>query len=542
MRRLAVLSLLLLASAIAAAPADRPTLFPSVVDIEKHPDGVSDRDIHDAFDRAILKPGYGECRWSTIPANPTSAALGGITVAGIDAKFRQAMQDVAPAPKPKEMYIQTPDGEKFRVVDREKMRVHGGKKFSVSAPGAKEALKDVKPAPATFSYGTMKDGTPIKFPVLGNNRWGDCFYVAPAHLTQSVVGMRKGIQTDFDEAKLVARYKVLSHGDNGLSDDDILPEWKTGIVGPKGPYKILDWATIDPADTASVKTALYYMGGLVTTHCLRTTWMSNIRNGMVWTNDGRIDRSAGHAVHLYSVNTSGNFGVTTWGLQVEMTPAGLANSEAEVIVPVPVDWFDSRGYTPNGTHYTEIAKVWEIGTGRKLPQGVFPDPGPEPTPTPPVPPTPVPPSPPAPSSGSVVVDPSTRTVTIPDGWTVRGGGVNPVPAPPGVTSPAVEFVKNHAAKKQARKDGAGLIVSKSELAAARAKIDAAVSDADVETMLREKGAKIAGPLTDLLDWVTSHTAELEALINLILKLVALFAVDLPAEPPAWREVSWVLAV
>lgn len=446
--------------------------------------------------------------------------------------------EVAPPPKPKEMYVTTEDGQKFRVVNREQMRFKSVKKrFAVE--GMTSVLKDVKDPPATFDFSGSGKFTSN---VLGNNRWGDCFYVAPAHQSQCWLGMN-GNPFAFDEAKLVARYKVLSHGDHGLSDEDILPEWRAGIIGPNGPHKILDVALIDPADWKSVKSATYRLGGCVTTHSLRTPWESNIKPGMLWDNTGRIDPSAGHAVQQCGATTISGKEVlvtATWGMQVYMTQAGLANSNAEVLVSVSTEWFNSRGYTPNGDHYNDVAKYWEAGTGHKLPQGLFPDPGPEPTPTPPVPPSPTPPAPPVPS-GNVVIDPAAKAVTVPAGWTVLGGGGVPVPQPPGTTSPAVDFVKNHAAKKQARKDGAGLIVTKAELAAARAKIDAAVSDADVETMLKEKGAKIAGPLTDLLEWITSHTAELEALISLILKLVALFAVDLPAEPHPWCEVLFSLA-
>lgn len=210
-------------------------------------------------------------------------------------------------------------------------------------------------------------------------------------------------------------------------------------------------------------------------------------------------------------------------------------------VPVPA------GLDPNKKGYTLftwstlgfVDHEWIMSTCAeayvRIPTGTVngkpvPNPGPPPTPVPPMPtpnptPTPVPPTPVPSVPGTISVDPVAKSITIvpPAGWTVNGGAM-PTPTPPGATSPAVEFVKNHAAKKQARKDGAGLLVSKSELAAARVKIDAAVSDADVETLLKEKGAKIGGPLTDLLDWITSHTAELEKLIELILKLVSLFGI------------------
>lgn len=434
-----------------------------------------------------------------------------------------ATPDVAPPPKPKEMYVTDENGKPIGRVtaNREQLRFKSvKKKFAVT-----DVLKDAAAPPAAFDF--TNKGAWVNN-MLGNDRWGDCFYVAPAHQSQCWLGMN-GNPFTFDTTKLVARYRVLSHGDNGLSDEDVLPEWRAGIIGPNGPHKILDTALIDPSDWPSVVSATYRLGGVLSTHSLRTPWESGVKPGMLWDATGRIDPNAGHAVHQggrATVQGKDCLVTSTWAIQVYLTKDGLANSNAEVLASVSTEWFNSKGYTPNGDHYNDVAKYWEGATGHKLPAGLFPSPDQPPVPPlpplpPPLPPVP-PPLPPTPTSGVVIVDAVAKTVTVPDGWTVKGGA-NP-PKPSGEASPAVEFVKNHAAKKQARKDGAGLLVSKSELAAARVKIDAAVSDADVENLLKEKGARIGGPLTDLLEWITSHQAELESLISLILKLVALFGV------------------
>lgn len=161
-----------------------------------------------------------------------------------------------------------------------------------------------------------------------------------------------------------------------------------------------------------------------------------------------------------------------------------------------------------------------------------PNPGPNPSPEPPpvpVPPTPTP-VPPAPSIGDIKIDLTSRNITAPAGWTLNGGSI-PSPGPgPAATSDRVEWVKNRAAHKQARKDGAGLIVSPAELAAARSKINAAVSDADTDAMIRDMlkkssaSDKLGGPFTDFIEWVVAHQAEIEALIALIMKIVALFGI------------------
>ncbi len=305
--------------------------------------------------------------------------------------------EVQPVPEPKTTGFQLPDGTFVRTVPPAQLKVKGAKKFALAA----EPLK-LPPAPTTFDYAKDKSGKSIPFPMHGNDRYGDCFYVAPIHMTESIRGVW-GKPITFADKDIINRYLKVAGGDNGMYDDQILPEWKQGIIGPNGPFKIIDYATIDPADSKSVKSATYYLGGCVTTHSLRTTWMANAKEGAVWTNDGRIDPSAGHAIHCCGVNPAGNMVMTTWGMKVQLTDAGLANSQAEVIVVVALDWFDAKGYTPNGTHYNEIAEFWLTGTGRRLPVGLFPDP------------TPNPPPPPNPTQGITGVE----TLTYADGRLVN---------------------------------------------------------------------------------------------------------------------------
>lgn len=311
-----------------------------------------------------------------------------------------------PQVKPETKFVVLPDGSRAPLVNREKMRTHKTtKKFSLPPP-----LKDLPGIPDTFDYTKMKNGTAISFPILGNNQYGDCYYVAPLHLIQSTSGVSGNKQVVFDEKMVINRYLKVSGGDNGLSDDDIYPEWKAGLVGPQGPYKLIDYATVDPGDIKSVKFAMYHCGGVLTTHSLRTTWESGIKAGMIWDATGRIDPYAGHAVHQAGVDSRGYLMTQTWGLQVFLTPAGLANSDAEVIVCISPTWFDAAGFTPNGTHYDEISNYWYSATGRKLPQGLYPPPV-----TPPGPP--IPPNPPVPVTGGFT-GVETATTTWKDGWKI----------------------------------------------------------------------------------------------------------------------------
>ena len=121
-----------------------------------------------------------------------------------------------------------------------------------------------------------------------------------------------GTATAFDKNALVKRYLQISCGDNGLSDEDVFPEWLRGIVGPDGPHKILDWATVDPADQASVDLTAYECVGLIYTCSLLNTWMNNVKPDAVWDKGGTPDRYAGHAMWINGKNPDGTYKCQTW--------------------------------------------------------------------------------------------------------------------------------------------------------------------------------------------------------------------------------------
>lgn len=244
----------------------------------------------------------------------------------------------------------------------------------------------------------------IEFPILGNNQVGDCYYVALCHLVQAWTG-NNGIVTHFDANKVMSRYRVLSGGDNGLGDSDVFPEFKRGIIGPDGPHKILDYATVSPTDSTAIALTQWAFGPHLYTCALLDTWLANAQPGALWTDKGTPDPYAGHAILLTAKNAKGNYSLETWGFNppIEITPAGIMKSEPELISCFSLEWFNAKGYAPNGLHYTTLAPLWTSVTGHILPVSPFPSPDgpgpvvpptPDPEPIPvPVPPTPFPPTP-----------------------------------------------------------------------------------------------------------------------------------------------------
>lgn len=317
--------------------------------------------------------------------------------------------------------VKAGDGTKFNLVDREQLRTNG-RKFA-----KKRATFALPAAPAACNW---TKGNTIDLPVLGNNQVGDCYLVYTLHQIQVWTGMR-GIRTDFDERKVIARYRQLSGGDNGLSDDDIFGnnhngEFYKGCLGPNGPNKILDHLLVVPSDREAVKLAIWRFGGCGYTCSLLNTWMNNIAPNVLWDANGTADRWAGHAMLLDGYTDGDVYSCETWGLNppVRLTRAGMLKSDPELIVTFSKLWYDPEtGKSPAGYHYSEDAALWKQMGGRDLPPWDGPAPTP-PQPNPPTPPGPTP-VPPAPGVGF------TGTLTYANGVlvTVTPGGSTPTPAP-----------------------------------------------------------------------------------------------------------------
>lgn len=272
-------------------------------------------------------------------------------------------------------------GHDIILVDREQLRFKSHTRQFVR-PSRRKGLAVTAPAPQSFDWSR---GRAIKYPILGNDRFGDCYYAAVAHGSQTWTG-NSGIEYQFDVNALTNRYQKLSGGDNGLSDSDIMPEWKTGIIGPNGPRKILDELIVNVNDVAACHEAAWRFGGLIWTCALKTTWLDNIGPGVVWGNTGSPDESAGHAMYITGRLPNGNWQAETWGIDppVQVTPDGLQSADSELIVAFSADQFD-----PKAGLSVFTGQTWEVMRQTWLQYGGK-DVGPSPFAPPPPPPPPGP--------------------------------------------------------------------------------------------------------------------------------------------------------
>ncbi len=291
-------------------------------------------------------------------------------------------------PRTTEITVTDDSGQpiKVKLNKRELLRVKTNKRFALNMVTAVQ----IPAPPAEFDLTIGKDGKMLNLPMHGNDRYGDCYPVACFHLTEFQLGFG-GKPTVFKDADIIRDYFRMSPNDQGTSDSDIIPWWKQGIPSNGGgANKLIDFALVDPADDASYYAAMYYLGGVVTTHELRGPWESINGSGFVWDNTGSIDPNAGHAVTEGGrklVNGRPMAKVLTWGMYGWLTKEGRTHSDCEVVAVVTSSWFNAAGYTPNGDHYDDIAVYWKGATNQTLPTGLYPPKKPDP-PKPPTPPNP----------------------------------------------------------------------------------------------------------------------------------------------------------
>jgi len=267
----------------------------------------------------------------------------------------------------------------FQLVPRDQLRAKTLKKIkSISSrKGIVQPGKDQPPTGWDWSKGRT-----IKFPTLGNDQYGNCFYVAPCHQSQLWTGMN-GAWWPGDRNQIIRRYLEIAGGDNGLDDATIFPEIRRGIVGPDGPHKYIGLMLVDPRDNPTVRMMAWRFGGLMYTCSLLSGWLNKTQPGDLWiAGDGRPDPYAGHAMLLSGMPSEQEFAVETWGIDpnIRLTYGGMLGSDPELIVGVSLEWYDKNGISPAGFHYTADKVFWESLGGERLPESPFPSPGPVPVP------------------------------------------------------------------------------------------------------------------------------------------------------------------
>lgn len=269
----------------------------------------------------------------------------------------------------------------------------------------------------------------LTFPILGNDRWGDCGAAMIAHADQTYTGAN-GAESTFNTNALVNQYLARSGGDNGLDEADVIAIGKAGIAGDPQAV-IYDAIDIDPGDHAGLQAAIQQYGGVWLAMSCPDEWINDFdpAGGTVF-DAAPANPNNGHYVLLNGVDAKGRYRLQTWGSWAWLTPSGLDGCQPQTTVAFSPRWFGAKGVDPTGATYAAKARLWAALGGNALP------PGPTPAPTPePAPPGPTPPPKPDPGPG-----PAALNVVVSGTLTLASAAPAPQPPPavaPPVTCPAV---------------------------------------------------------------------------------------------------------
>lgn len=250
--------------------------------------------------------------------------------------------------------IDIPGVGKVVLVNREKMKRKVNRRMFARLSHIQAA--EVPPPPAACDW---SKGESIKFPVLGNDQEGDCYYAAILHMVQVFCG-QYGAAPQFNVQQVLQRYEQLSGGDNGLSDSDVYPEWKSGLLGPNGPHKIRDSLIVDILNPETLKLAIWGMGSCLYTCSLPSGWANNATPGAVWST-GAGGSVGGHAIILTGYKTNGYFDLRTWGISppIQVTLPGMMENDPEIIVVFSEEMFHpTTRLSPAGFTWEQTRQIW----------------------------------------------------------------------------------------------------------------------------------------------------------------------------------------
>jgi hypothetical protein len=184
------------------------------------------------------------------------------------------------------------------------------------------------------------------WPMMGNDRIGDCTCAAAGHLIQSWSSNADGTATAPTEDQVINAYASITgydpktgSGDNGASELDVLNYWRTtGIAG----NRISGFVEIDPMNSDHVRQAVLLFGGAYLGIDMPRSAEDQFEAGQPWAPDGWFDPIVGgHAVPIVGYDAQ-HLKVITWGRVQLMTWDFLGRYCEEAYCILDPCWLSTR--------------------------------------------------------------------------------------------------------------------------------------------------------------------------------------------------------
>jgi len=198
-----------------------------------------------------------------------------------------------------------------------------------------------------------------KWPVMLNDKLGDCTCAAAGHMIEQWTTYSKKAFTPTDQDILTA-YEAVSGYDptTGQNDDgalmlDVLNYWRgTGV----GNHKIDAFVAVDPSNRTDVMDAIYLFGNCYIGVQLPVTAQTQ----RVWavptggpTGPGAPGSWGGHAIPIVAYDHR-NLTVVTWGTLKRMTWGFLQTYCDEAYAVLSMDWFNGQGVAPGDFDFATL--------------------------------------------------------------------------------------------------------------------------------------------------------------------------------------------
>lgn len=218
----------------------------------------------------------------------------------------------------------------------------------------------LKPAPKVCSWAEKV----VSWPMLGNDRCGDCTIAAAGHLIQEWTA-DQGEMIVPTEAQVLGEYEAVSgyipgdeSTDHGAVEIDVLNRWRQkGLCG----HKIYAYSAVNPRNVFEVQQTIYLFGGAYIGVALPLSAQRQTIWDSVEGQDGEPGSWGGHAVPLvaYTPNT---LVCVSWGGLKRMTWRFLQKYCDEFYAPLSPDWVDAKRQSPGGFDLDALEHDLEVVT------------------------------------------------------------------------------------------------------------------------------------------------------------------------------------
>lgn len=182
----------------------------------------------------------------------------------------------------------------------------------------------------------------------------------------------------FDEKALVAQYKKVSGGDNGLDEDEVVNQIeKVGVAGNK---EMIITSALD-IDVTNIPLAQWVIDNF---YSIQMAWsvpdkfINNFAHATVWPDKMIPNDENGHFSLLSDVGGNGPNKIEgfnrlwTWGSWCWVSPKFIASVEPQCFITFSPRQFNlATGFDSKGRHITTQAKLWAECGGNPVPINVI---------------------------------------------------------------------------------------------------------------------------------------------------------------------------